>query len=103
MSVLWGPTDNTNAEWISKKIGETGGSVIRITVIGDYIDQIALAIKESLFRKPDWIIITGGLGPTYDDKTLEGVAIALGVDLSMNNIAVEMIKKAIQDIHQIPN
>jgi nicotinamide-nucleotide amidase len=92
--LLWGSTRNTNAEWISTKIGQTGGLLIRITIIGDNIDHIALAIKESLTRKPNWIIITGGLGPTYDDKTLEGLAIALGVDLSLSDIAIEMLKKS---------
>ena len=67
-------------------------------MIGDDIIQIALAIKESLTRKPNWIIITGGLGPTYDDKTLEGVAIALGVDLLLSDIAIEMLEKLLEKL-----
>ena len=92
--LLWGTTANTNSEWISKEIGHNGGTVTRITTIGDNIDQISLAVKESLSRKPNWIIITGGLGPTYDDKTLESIAVALGVDLSLNDTAVEMLKNS---------
>jgi nicotinamide-nucleotide amidase len=92
--LLLGTIDNTNARWISKKIAEAGGFVKRISVVGDEIDEISLAIKESLARKPDWLIITGGLGPTYDDKTLEAVAVALGGDLFIDNAAVEMLKKS---------
>jgi nicotinamide-nucleotide amidase len=35
----------------------------------------------------------GGLGPTYDYKTLEGVALALHIDLILDNTAIEMMKE----------
>lgn len=92
--LLLGTIDNTNARWISKEVAAAGGFVKRISVVGDEIDEISLAIKESLDRKPDWLIITGGLGPTYDDKTLEAVAVALGSNLFVENSAVEMLKKS---------
>jgi nicotinamide-nucleotide amidase len=92
--LLLGTIDNTNARWICKKVAAAGGLVKRISVVGDEIDEISLAIKESLNRKPDWLIITGGLGPTYDDKTLEAVAVALGSKLFLENSAVEMLKKS---------
>jgi nicotinamide-nucleotide amidase len=92
--LLSGITINTNAHWISQKIAETGGSVKRITVVGDDIDEISLAVKECLSRKPSWLIISGGLGPTYDDKTLEGVSVGLGVRLALDSTAVEMLKKS---------
>ena len=92
--LLSGITINTNAQWISQKIAETGGSVNRITVVGDDIDEISSAVKECLSRKPSWLIISGGLGPTYDDKTLEGVSVGLGVRLALDSTAVEMLKKS---------
>jgi molybdenum cofactor synthesis domain-containing protein len=92
--LLLGTIDNTNARWISKEVAAAGGFVKRISVVGDEIDEISLAIKESLDRKPDWLILTGGLGPTYDDKTLEAVAVALGSNLFLENSAVEMLKKS---------
>jgi len=92
--LLLGTIDNTNARWISKEVAAAGGFVKRISVVGDEIDEISLAIKESLDRRPDWLIITGGLGPTYDDKTLEAVAVALGSNLFVENSAVEMLKKS---------
>jgi molybdopterin-biosynthesis enzyme MoeA-like protein len=51
---------------------ESGACVRRVTTVRDDIDEIALVVKESLARKSKWLIISGGLGPTYDDKTLQG-------------------------------
>jgi len=71
----------------------TGGIVKRITVVRDEIDEIASSIKESLSRKVGWIIISGGLGPTYDDKTLQGLAKAVEQKLVLNEEAVRMLKR----------
>jgi nicotinamide-nucleotide amidase len=92
--LLSGITINTNAHWISQKITEVGGFVKRITVISDDVKEISLAVKESIARKPNWLIISGGLGPTYDDKTLQGVGFGLGVELVLDNTAVEMLRKS---------
>ena len=91
--LLIGKTLNTNAHWLAKRITTLGLLVRRITVVGDDVDEIASAIKESIQRKPVFIITTGGLGPTFDDKTLEGVAKAVGQELKENREALEMIKK----------
>ncbi|HEX6028652.1 MAG TPA: molybdopterin-binding protein, partial [Nitrososphaeraceae archaeon] len=92
--LLSGITINTNAHWISQKITEVGGFVKRITVVSDDVKEISLAVKESIARKSNWLIISGGLGPTYDDKTLQGVALGLGVELVLDNTAVEMLKNS---------
>jgi len=95
--LLSGITINMNAYWLSKKITEVGGSVKRITVIRVDVDEISLAVRESIARKPDWLIISGGLGPTYDDKTLQGVARGLRLELELDNMALDM-KKAVEVI-----
>ena len=92
--LLSGRTVNTNAQWVSQKITEAGGCVIRITIVRDDIDEMSFAIKESLARRPSWLIISGGLGPTYDDKTLQGVGISLGVEIALDKRAVEMLRKS---------
>ena len=91
--LLIGKTVNTNANWLAKRITVLGLKVTRITTIGDDIDEIAKALKESLSREPKFIIVTGGLGPTFDDKTLEGIATALGCELKVNDEALRMIEK----------
>jgi molybdopterin-biosynthesis enzyme MoeA-like protein len=67
--------------------------VKRITVVPDDVDEIANAIQETLKRKTLFIITTGGLGPTFDDKTLEGIAKALNSKLEVNEKALKMVRE----------
>jgi nicotinamide-nucleotide amidase len=91
--LLIGKTLNTNAQWLAKRITSLGLSVSRITVIGDDVKEIAKALQEAVHRNPDFIIITGGLGPTFDDKTLEGISEAFGSKLQVNEKALRMVEK----------
>jgi len=90
--LLIGKTLNTNAHWLAKRITTLGLKVRRITVVGDDLEEIASAVKETIKRKPCFVVVTGGLGPTFDDKTLEGVALGLNRSLQENKEALEMIK-----------
>jgi molybdenum cofactor synthesis domain-containing protein len=91
--LLIGKIANTNAQWLAKRITTTGLTVNRITVIGDEIAEISTATLEALKRKPKMIITTGGLGPTFDDKTLQGIAKALKLQLKVNPEAKKMIEE----------
>jgi len=91
--LLIGKVVNTNSQWLAKRITTLGLNVNRITTIGDEVDEISRAVQEALKRKPQFIITTGGLGPTFDDKTLEGVARALNLPLQTHEKALEMIKQ----------
>ncbi|MFN3622240.1 MAG: molybdopterin-binding protein, partial [Nitrososphaerales archaeon] len=90
--LLIGKTVNTNASWLSEEIHKLGGVVARHTVVEDDVECISEAIKEALKRRTNLLIISGGLGPTYDDKTLEGVAKALGRRLKVNQEALMQIE-----------
>jgi nicotinamide-nucleotide amidase len=94
--LLIGKTLNTNAHWLAKRITSLGLNVKRVTVVGDNLGDISAAIKEAVQRKPCFIITTGGLGPTFDDMTLEGVAKGLGRGLEDNTEALDMVKKRYQ-------
>jgi len=91
--LLIGKVVNTNAQWLTKKIATLGLSVRRVTVISDDVDEIASAVKEAVRRTPQFVITTGGLGPTFDDKTLEGVAKALGRPLEVHSQALRMVEE----------
>jgi len=91
--LLIGKTVNTNANWLAKRITTLGLKVTRITTVGDDVDEISKIIKECLSRRPKFIIVTGGLGPTFDDKTLEGIAKALNMELKVNDEALRMIEE----------
>jgi nicotinamide-nucleotide amidase len=90
--LLIGKTLNTNAMWIAKQATALGIIVKRVTVVADDVNEIASAIREGLGRKPQFMIITGGLGPTFDDKTLEGLAKALNHKLALNTEALDMVR-----------
>ena len=92
--LLSGTIANTNAQWISAQITKAGGTVKRITTLGDWDKEISSAIKDSIQRGPDWLILTGGLGPTYDDNTLRGLSSALGQRLKLDTRAVEMLRRS---------
>jgi molybdenum cofactor synthesis domain-containing protein len=91
--LLIGKTLNTNATWLAKRVTSLGLAVKRIVVIRDELDEIAETVQETLRRKPDFIITTGGLGPTFDDKTLEGIARGLNRRLEVNKEALKMVRQ----------
>jgi len=90
--LLIGKTMNTNGSWLAKRATTLGLKVRRITTVEDDVDEISNALKEALQRNSRFIISTGGLGPTFDDKTLEGVAKALGVELKVHDQAMRMVE-----------
>ncbi|MDH5437780.1 MAG: nicotinamide mononucleotide deamidase-related protein [Candidatus Bathyarchaeota archaeon] len=91
--LLIGKTLNTNARWLAKRITALGLKTHRITIIGDSIEEISNALREAIQRNPHFIITTGGLGPTFDDKTLEGIAMALERKLAIRDQALKMIEE----------
>jgi molybdenum cofactor synthesis domain-containing protein len=91
--LLIGKTLNTNAHWLAGQATSQGIIVKRITTVEDDIGEIATVVQEALHRKPRFIVTTGGLGPTFDDKTLTGIAKALNRRLQVNTTALEMIRR----------
>lgn len=78
--ILLGQICNDNAQWMSQRLAEIGWDVLYHQVVGDNVERIAGTFRLALSRA-DVVIATGGLGPTQDDITREGLAAALGVEL----------------------
>lgn len=97
--ILIGKTLDTNSRWLAKRITKQGHKIIRITTIGDNLEEISISLREILKREPDIIITTGGLGPTFDDMSLEGVARALNRELQLDMHAYNSIKKAYENAY----
>ncbi len=68
---------DSNSLTITRALARFDVVVTEKRVAGDSIDDVATAIRE-LFRRHDLVVVTGGLGPTADDVTRDGVAAALG-------------------------
>ncbi len=91
--LLIGKTLNTNAQWLAKRITSLGLSVSQITTVDDDVQEICRTLQEAVRRRPRFVITTGGLGPTFDDKTMEGIAKAFGSQLKVNEKALNMVKE----------
>ncbi len=95
--LLMGKLLNVNAHWLAKRATTLGLEVDRIVTVTDNVDVIATAVREAMQRSPRFIITTGGLGPTYDDKTVEGIAKGTSRELALNDDALKMIAKKFRE------
>ena len=77
--ILLGEIVDTNTRYIARALRSLGVDLYRTITIGDNIERIANATRNSMERA-DIVITTGGLGPTVDDPTREAIAKALGVE-----------------------
>ncbi|QZP38616.1 competence/damage-inducible protein A [Halobaculum magnesiiphilum] len=85
--LLAGDTVNTNASWLGERLTGRGVAVDRVTTVPDRVDDIAGVVRE--YRDAyDAVVVTGGVGPTHDDVTMDGVAAAVGVDLAPSDEAL---------------
>lgn len=78
--LLLGQTVNTNAAWLGGACEREGWRLERVVTIGDDVDSICDALSSAESRA-DLVIITGGLGPTRDDKTKQALCQYLDVGL----------------------
>ena len=90
--ILKGRTVNTNLAHIGRVLTYAGYEVFRAMVVMDTPDDISWGIRSALSFS-DFIVTTGGLGPTFDDMTVESISMALGIDLEVNSKAFEALEK----------
>jgi nicotinamide-nucleotide amidase len=97
--ILRGQTLDTNSSWLAKRITALGGVVGRIVIPDDDVSAIAKEIKTSFHNGAQIIITTGGLGPTFDDKTLAGIAEATARPLSLHPRALEIVTRRYEELY----
>lgn len=78
--LLLGRVLNTHQQWICRTLADRGYTVDRQVAISDEPNALVAAVREGLSRA-DWVIVTGGLGPTCDDRTRDLVAALVGRSL----------------------
>jgi nicotinamide-nucleotide amidase len=89
--LLLGQLVDTNTATIAAALAEIGIDVYRETSVGDNQSRITQAVSEALSRT-DVVICAGGLGPTVDDVTREGIAAATGTDLMLDQEVAEDLR-----------
>ncbi|NLY67367.1 MAG: competence/damage-inducible protein A [Tissierellia bacterium] len=81
--IILGSILNTNAQYLTRRLGEIGIEVLYHTSLKDNKEQLKQVIKTGL-KRADLLIFTGGLGPTGDDFTKEVVSETLGLKLYLD-------------------
>lgn len=89
--ILSGRTQDTNLNYLAKRLGERGIRLVEARVIADHGPTIQAAVN-ALRVQYDYVFTTGGIGPTHDDITAENVAAAFAVPLIHHPEAVEVLR-----------
>ncbi|ATB45855.1 CinA family nicotinamide mononucleotide deamidase-related protein [Corallococcus macrosporus] len=78
--LVTGLITDTNSNYLEARLFDLGVKVERVVLVGDVRPDITRALTEAASRA-DVVVVSGGLGPTADDFTLECAASAAGVPL----------------------
>lgn len=75
--ILLGEIIDTNSAYIAQRLPELGIDLYYKSVVGDNMGRIVETFERA-WNRSDYVFCTGGLGPTEDDMTREGIAQVLG-------------------------
>jgi FAD synthetase len=94
--ILSGKVIDANAAYLCRELRELGVEVGRILVIPDDVARIAEDVA-AFSRTFDFVFTSGGVGPTHDDVTIEGVARAMGVPVVRHPELVALLERYYRD------
>lgn len=95
--LLLGVRENTHLAYIGQHVSRRGGDLVHARVVRDDTDQIAAAIAGAM-EAADIVFVTGGLGPTSDDRTREAMALVLDEKLVHDNDVEREIRAKFQSV-----
>ncbi len=107
--LLIGDILNTNAAFLSRQLAALGISVFHQSVVGDHPERLRMALSDAFsgHGRPaaDLVILSGGLGPTYDDLTKETVAEFFDRGMVMHGASLARIRSFFERTgrHMTPN
>ncbi len=93
--ILSGRTQDTNLRDIAKYLGVHGVDLAEARTVPDVHEEIIAALN-ALRARYDYVLTTGGIGPTHDDITADAVAAAFGVELYEHPEIIEQIEARIR-------
>jgi len=88
--ILSGRTQDTNLNAIARFLGAHGIDLAEARVVGDVAAEIVAALN-ALRGRFDYVLTTGGIGPTHDDITADCVAQAFGAPLEEHPEIMAMV------------
>lgn len=96
--VLEGRVRDENGAAIAADLTARGVRVAGTVVVDDAIESITGAVRDALSAGVQLVVVTGGLGPTHDDRTMEAVAAACSVPLQEDPGALVLIRDAMSGV-----
>ncbi len=94
--LVTGRVGDLNARYGARRLHEVGLEVLSITILGDQAPRFQEVLQQALGRS-QFIIITGGLGPTEDDITVAAAAQALGLKLYQDEALLSRIRRCLEE------
>lgn len=94
--LLNGDQPDTNTAAIARVFGEHALAIRESACVRDREEEIGVALNR-LAAAHQAVIVTGGLGPTADDRTARSAAKALGIPLSLDPVALRQIRERFQE------
>jgi FAD synthetase len=91
--ILSGKVVDTNSPYLCRELRALGVDVERIVTIPDVVSVIAEHVR-LMSQGFDFVLTSGGIGPTHDDLTIEGVAAAFGAPLQHSESILERMRRA---------
>lgn len=90
--ILSGKFADENAAFLIGELRELGVNLRRIVVIPDELAEIAATVR-GMSDRLDWVFTSGGVGPTHDDRTMEGIALGFGVGVTQLDGLVALMRE----------
>ncbi len=94
--LLAGDIADTNAAWLAARLADRGVEVREILTLPDAVEVIAPRLRE-LSDRSDAVIVTGGVGGTPDDVTMDAIAAAFDAPLSTHPEARAEVERTIAE------
>jgi molybdenum cofactor synthesis domain-containing protein len=90
--ILTGKVRDENGPFLAADLRELGVELVRITTIPDVLTEIAETVRAAS-QRANFVLTSGGVGPTLDDLTFEGVAAAFCLPLRREPGMVDVIRE----------
>ena len=100
--ILSGKVQDENTPYFLRELRAQGVDVRAVHVVPDEIEWIAEEVR-SFSARFDYVLTSGGVGPTHDDLTMDGVASAFGVDLVVHEEMEGQLRKALRGTEPNPS
>jgi molybdenum cofactor synthesis domain-containing protein len=90
--ILSGKVRDTNSAFLAVELRKLGVDLERILTIPDQVELIARETR-AMSEAYDFVFTSGGIGPTHDDMTMDGIALAFDREIELNQAMVDRMQR----------